>query len=82
MRKPWVHTQLMAKSRPERFLMALRTHESARRRGQASFPPHISAPERRRLLRQRFGGAPPIARKLTPPPNKSHQPYVTYSGAP
>jgi len=46
----------MAKSRPERFLMGLRMHEAARRRGQASFPPQISAPERRRLLRERLYG--------------------------
>ena len=49
-----VHTRLMAKSGAERFLMGVRMHEAARRMVLASFPPGISATDRRRLLRERF----------------------------
>jgi hypothetical protein len=51
-----VHPRLMAKSGAERFLMGVRIHQAARRRVLASFPPGISAPERRHLLRERFYG--------------------------
>jgi hypothetical protein len=50
------HARLMAKSGAERFLMGVRMHEAARRMVLASFPPNISVPERRRLLRERFYG--------------------------
>ncbi len=53
-----VRARLMARSGAERFLMGVRMCEAARRMVLASLPPDLPAPRRKRLLFERFHGAP------------------------
>lgn len=52
-----VHTRLMALSGPERFLMAIRMCEAARRMVLASLPAGLLESDRKRLLFERLYGA-------------------------
>jgi len=53
-----VRARLMALSGAERFLMGVRMFEAARGMALASLPTDLPEPERRRLLFERFYGAP------------------------
>lgn len=53
-----VHTRLMAKSGPERFMMGVRMHEAARRMVIASLPTGLSPQDfRQQFLRRMYADA-------------------------
>ena len=53
-----VRDRLLARSGSDRFVMGTQMFEAARRMVLASFPPHLTETERRRLLFARIYGEP------------------------